>query len=343
MSRALRNIFRLLVIARILARHDALFPFERLGVARPLAVLARLVAGPKVVGRKNADRPGKRLARALHALGPAFIKLGQVLSTRADLVGEETIAADLSDPAGPAAGLFTSAEARASDRSASSARPVEALFAEFEETPVAAASIAQVHISRTAIETRRRYDGKRAGRRTPECRGQGSCGPGIEARHRARSGPVALAGGDRRSGRRPRSAPAATRWRRSRPWPPAGAHGRWTCAWKGRRRRSCAANFARAIPTVRRPPASTGGRTGRRVLTTGAGRRHPRSTMTLTLLAVAGHDVPAAARAQRRRAVLPAGLPRRLLPRRHASREPVRRCRRSHLVASISASWAGST
>jgi len=140
MSRALRNIFRLLVIARILARHDALFPVERLGIARPLAVLARLVAGRKVAGR-----PGARLADAFHALGPAFIKLGQVLSTRADLLGEE-IAEDLSalqDQLPP----FSGAEARAIV-ARELGRPVEALFAEFDETPVAAASIAQVHFAR---------------------------------------------------------------------------------------------------------------------------------------------------------------------------------------------------
>ncbi|MHA1113542.1 MAG: 2-polyprenylphenol 6-hydroxylase [Alphaproteobacteria bacterium] len=143
MSRALRNLVRLLAIARILARHDALFPLERLRIARPLAALVRLVAGRKVPGR-----PGERLAAALHALGPAFIKLGQVLSTRADLLGEE-IATDLStlqDSLPP----FPGAEARAIV-ARELGRPVEEIFAEFEDIPVAAASIAQVHFARIEV------------------------------------------------------------------------------------------------------------------------------------------------------------------------------------------------
>ena len=45
--------------------------------------------------RRLPPRPGQRLAAALTALGPSFVKLGQALSTRADLVGED-VAADLS-------------------------------------------------------------------------------------------------------------------------------------------------------------------------------------------------------------------------------------------------------
>ncbi len=71
------------------ARHDALFPLETLGIAPALIAWARLFAP-----RGDTRRPGERLAAALQDMGPSFIKLGQALSTRADLLSEE-VAADL--------------------------------------------------------------------------------------------------------------------------------------------------------------------------------------------------------------------------------------------------------
>src|SRR5258708_6399438 len=88
MPAALRHALRLFAIARMLARHDALFVFELVPVMPWAPRLARLFS------RKAPGRPGERLALALAGLGPSFIKLGQLLATRADLVGEET-AADL--------------------------------------------------------------------------------------------------------------------------------------------------------------------------------------------------------------------------------------------------------
>ena len=85
-----RNIYRLFRIARTLARHDALFPLEQLGVAKGMILTLRLLAR-----RKRDGRAGERLSRAMEELGPSFIKLGQALSTRSDLIGEE-VASDLS-------------------------------------------------------------------------------------------------------------------------------------------------------------------------------------------------------------------------------------------------------
>ena len=79
-----KNIYRLFQIARILAHHDALFPLEDTGIAMGMVMAVRLL-----VRRKAEGRPGERLARALQELGPSFIKLGQALSTRSDLLGEE--------------------------------------------------------------------------------------------------------------------------------------------------------------------------------------------------------------------------------------------------------------
>ena len=73
----LRHVWRLIGIARCLARHNALFPLERLPLPDPALRLARRLSRQDAPGR-----PGQRLALALQELGPSFIKLGQSLATR---------------------------------------------------------------------------------------------------------------------------------------------------------------------------------------------------------------------------------------------------------------------
>ncbi len=141
MRRALRNLGRLVRIAWILARHDALFPLRQYGLMPMVTAVAALA--PK---RRALGKPGERLAAALQVLGPSFIKFGQALSTRPDLMGEE-VARDLSalqDRLPP----FEGSAARAIVE-AEFGRPIDALFQEFSDQPVAAASIAQVHFAVT--------------------------------------------------------------------------------------------------------------------------------------------------------------------------------------------------
>ncbi|MDD9916763.1 MAG: AarF/UbiB family protein, partial [Rhodospirillaceae bacterium] len=135
------SVARLIGIARTFARHDALFPLERMGVVRPVVAIAKFMSRRDVAGR-----PGERLSAALEELGPTFIKLGQALSVRPDLVGED-IADDLAtlqDRLPP----FPGDTARRTIEE-ELAEPVDSLFAQFDDSPVAAASIAQVHFAET--------------------------------------------------------------------------------------------------------------------------------------------------------------------------------------------------
>ena len=126
-----------------MARHDALFPLEAVPGFAPLLRIGRALLRRRT---RVAPRPGQRLAAAFGELGPSFIKLGQLLSTRADLFGEEITLdlASLQDHLPP----FPGHEARALIET-EFARPLETLFASFDDTAVAAASIAQVHFART--------------------------------------------------------------------------------------------------------------------------------------------------------------------------------------------------
>ena len=105
-----------------------------------LRLLARVVS----VGR-NLDAPrGQRLREALERLGPIFVKFGQVLSTRRDLLPLDIAneLAKLQDRVPP----FPSEVAVATIERALG-KPLAELFDAFEHTPVASASIAQVHFA----------------------------------------------------------------------------------------------------------------------------------------------------------------------------------------------------
>jgi ubiquinone biosynthesis protein len=130
----------MLAIQRVLVKHGLDEIVWRTHLFRPLAWARRLLP----FGRSAAPL-GVRLREALEELGPIFVKFGQALSTRPDLLAPEVASelAKLQDQVPPFDGALA-AEALAH----AFGRPVSQVFAEFDRTPLAAASIAQVHAAR---------------------------------------------------------------------------------------------------------------------------------------------------------------------------------------------------
>jgi ubiquinone biosynthesis protein len=130
-------------VLHVLAAHGALVPHEYKVPTR--VKFARAVLGFGARPDLSVP-PGARLAAALQKLGPAYIKLGQVLATRPDIVGAElaTSLELLQDRLPP----FPTAQARAMIAE-SFGKPVDEIFASLG-APMAAASIAQVHPGETA-------------------------------------------------------------------------------------------------------------------------------------------------------------------------------------------------
>jgi len=137
LTASVTHLWRLLKWGRTLARHGALTGIEQDPMTPPpvrrLARIARF-------GARIPTTPD--YAAALVAIGPAAIKLGQALSTRPDLVGQK--AADnlsqLQDDLPPAPFALIKQTIETSFNA-----PLDSLFSSFDEVPVGAASIAQVH------------------------------------------------------------------------------------------------------------------------------------------------------------------------------------------------------
>jgi len=175
MLRTFRSLLRFQRIARTLARHDALAPLEEAGVVPGLVWFAR-----RFSRRAAEGRPGQKLARALTEMGPSFIKFGQMLSTRADLLGEQVALdlAELQDHLAP----FDGALARQIIEQ-ELGRPVDDLFLTFNAVPDSAASIAQVHMATVApdpVDPESLAAGDAAPRREPRPVAVKILRPGIE-------------------------------------------------------------------------------------------------------------------------------------------------------------------
>ncbi|MEJ2694354.1 MAG: AarF/UbiB family protein, partial [Candidatus Thiodiazotropha sp.] len=131
---------RLMHINLVLLRHGLDEVIFATHLFRPIRFLIYL--SPWYWFRRDHSAYPVRIRKALEDLGPIFVKFGQILSTRRDLLPDDLAKelAKLQDAVPP----FPGSEARAIIEKAYG-KPVELLLEAFEETPLASASIAQVH------------------------------------------------------------------------------------------------------------------------------------------------------------------------------------------------------
>ncbi|MEL6587625.1 MAG: 2-polyprenylphenol 6-hydroxylase [Pseudomonadota bacterium] len=146
------NIIRLIRTAATFERTGAMeVVLEQAHAPREIRIAARVLGWPfRWLGFKG-DPNLPPVTRAITALGPSYIKLGQILSTRPDFVGPDLAnqLRVLQDKLPP----FPTEQAKAMV-TRDLELPVDVLFSEFSE-PVAAASIAQVHQARLAEDGRK--------------------------------------------------------------------------------------------------------------------------------------------------------------------------------------------
>ncbi len=134
---------RLIHINLVLLRHGLDEVILATHLFRPIRFLIYL--SPWYWFRRDRSPYPVRIRRTLEDLGPIFVKFGQILSTRRDLLPDDLARelAKLQDRVPP----FPGTHARAIIEKAYG-KPVEELLEEFDETPLASASIAQVHTAR---------------------------------------------------------------------------------------------------------------------------------------------------------------------------------------------------
>ena len=136
MNRLLRGVYIVFIVLRYGLDELVLTSFQKPG----LRLLARVVS----IGRDLSAPRGQRLREALEHLGPIFVKFGQVLSTRRDLlppdIADELALLQDRVPPFPSDAAVTIIER-------AFGRPLNEVFVDFTHKPVASASIAQVHFA----------------------------------------------------------------------------------------------------------------------------------------------------------------------------------------------------
>ena len=135
---------RLLQIQRVLVRHGLDEMILAMHLFRPLRFAFYLSPATWFERRRGGPR-GERIRLALEELGPIWVKLGQALSTRRDLLPADI--ADELEKLQDRVPPFPGSEARALIEAAYG-KSVAEVFGTFDEAPLAAASIAQVHTAR---------------------------------------------------------------------------------------------------------------------------------------------------------------------------------------------------
>ena len=139
--RNITHFFHLMYISRVLLRHGLDEIILNTHLFRPLRLFRFL--SPTFWFRYRAGSPrGERIRKALEDLGPIFVKFGQILSTRRDLLPDDLAEelAKLQDQVPP-----FSSDVAVKIIEDSFKQPIDEIFSEFDRAPLASASIAQVH------------------------------------------------------------------------------------------------------------------------------------------------------------------------------------------------------
>ena len=144
------QLYRLFIINRVLIRHNLDEFIYAIPAFRPLRFIYHI--SPWNWKKEDRAPRGERIRKALEDLGPVFVKFGQVLSTRRDMLPDDLAdeLAKLQDDVPPFSGKLAREIIEKS-----LGKSVDELFKDFDETPLASASIAQVH-------TATLHDGKEA-------------------------------------------------------------------------------------------------------------------------------------------------------------------------------------
>jgi len=136
-----KQLFRLIQINHVLAKHRLDDIIQATHLLRPLRFLSYL--SPYRWHNKSDIPRGERLRLAFQDLGPIFVKFGQILSTRRDLLPEDIAdsLAKLQDQVAP----FSNEQALALIQQAYGEQAIPELFNHIDDAPLASASVAQVH------------------------------------------------------------------------------------------------------------------------------------------------------------------------------------------------------
>jgi ubiquinone biosynthesis protein len=142
-ARTYRNLRRMKEIAQVLSRYGFGHLVVRMNLLSQIPLVSRIGRIPELPkGLTPMQDLAIRARKVLEELGPTFVKLGQVLSSRPDIVGEEFIEQfrHLQDRVTP----FDSQEAKAAIMKALKTDALS-VFSRFDESPLASGSIGQVH------------------------------------------------------------------------------------------------------------------------------------------------------------------------------------------------------
>ncbi len=140
-GKRIRHLSRYRVVASVLARHGFGFLVEEIGLLHMLSLPRRLFTD-REQEETDPKSIGQRLREVCEELGPTYVKMGQMASTRPDLIPEGIIAelSKLQDQVPPFA-----VEDVARIIREELGTPVAEVFKAFDDVPIAAASIGQVH------------------------------------------------------------------------------------------------------------------------------------------------------------------------------------------------------